>query len=397
MVKKQKKEGIGLEVPEYISSSKKLLPPQKSVLRLLAPEKKSSLKKLGSVPSPPKKISLRAVPSPEEELPSLSEFENTKKKKDSLQETFPSLHIEEKTPFFSRLKEKFSSRGLSPVSSEIPASFDVLDVEHALFAENDYYGLRKKNVFPRMSKKSSVEKIVPELVPFPPSESLKKVLKESGLSELEVKKEPHPTLPLEEKPSFVSRMKEKLLSKKVSSPETASSFDFLRAEHALFAESDFYHLRRKNVVPTIRTIAVPKKNLIISEEDSLFKEDKELYFPGLSVPKKSSFEKIPVSIPDSRALTLEIPQRIAPGKSSFQVLSEMDPMKKSMELVGKCQKALQNKNYDFAVLYSEELVPFYKKLSSEQQKLLSDYIEDVEQRIQMLYLDKVHDRLKKVY
>ncbi len=435
MVMKKKSVGASLLVPVKISSSKvRLLPPKKSSLSLLAPQKKivvkkklplvssqkislrsvpdpldtlpsfsgfEKKKKLGPVPSPPKKIPLRSVPDPLDTLPPFSDFEKKREVTQPLAVLQPEEKIsslskqEEKPSFMSRFKERFTS------TQTEASSFDLLEVEHALFAESDYYGLRKKNVFPKMTKKNLVEKIPSlESVPFPPL--TKRVLAENAFPELKQKDLGSSLSKDLPKPSFMSRFKEKLVSKSSSRP----SFDILEVEHALFAENDYYGLRKKNVFPKMTKKKVAEKILREErDEGSLFQEHKEIYFPELqqeSVPEQKG--SVPQSVfkdfspvDDSRALTIEIPQTFVPKKSSLQILSELDPLKKSMELLDKCQKSLQKKNYDFAVLYSEELIPFYKKLAPDKQEMLYVYIQDVQQRIQMLHFDRVHERLKKMH
>ncbi len=246
---------------------------------------------------------------------------------------------------------------------------------------------------------SSVPSPIRSLPSFPELENNPKVRKSSLKITPAVEKS-------EENVSFIGAIKNKLFSGKLTpkKTETKTSFDFLEAEHALFKPKDYYRLQQKKIFPKIsKKDVIGKSSLRILEDGPIFKHDEEVSFPELSFFKKaqempvkdSSIKKKALPNIDFSDFVFQEPETIVPIKSSLEILSQMDPMEKSMELIEKCQRALQKRNYDFAVIYSEELVPFYKRLGVRQQEDLREYVEDMHQKIQMLYLDKVHDRLKK--
>ncbi|MBI5798213.1 hypothetical protein HZA98_04905 [Candidatus Woesearchaeota archaeon] len=75
--------------------------------------------------------------------------------------------------------------------------------------------------------------------------------------------------------------------------------------------------------------------------------------------------------------------------------SQVDPWQKCVELVHKCRDAVANGNFDFAVIYYEEIQPFLDKVSDAQRAEVVEALQEVYQDMEMLELHKLRVRLQK--
>lgn len=75
--------------------------------------------------------------------------------------------------------------------------------------------------------------------------------------------------------------------------------------------------------------------------------------------------------------------------------SQVDPWQKCVELVHKCREAVAHGNFDFAVIYYEEIQPFLDKVSDVQRVEVGFALQEIYQDMEMLELHKLRVRLQK--
>ncbi len=145
--------------------------------------------------------------------------------------------------------------------------------------------------------------------------------------------------------------------------------DFVTPQHGLFKKFNLFHLGSRKVFPIMReTVSVPEQDLPSFPQDAL------------SLPQKQ-----PSSLPP------------APLEEKVRVDIAPDPWQKTQELLLKCRSAIEKGKVDYAQIYYEELQPFYPRLDSYQQGIVSQIIFDIQQDLEMLKLRKLREQLKKAY
>ncbi|MSR86427.1 hypothetical protein EXS74_03455 [Candidatus Woesearchaeota archaeon] len=143
--------------------------------------------------------------------------------------------------------------------------------------------------------------------------------------------------------------------------EEKSPFDFVSPQHGLFKKFNLFHLGFRKVFPIMH------ETVFVTEESPSSFPERDISFPSV-VMEEHPRVKLPP-----------------------------DPWQRTQELLLKCRTAIEKRKVDYAQIYYEELKPFYPRLETYQQTLVSQVILDMQQDLEMLKLSKLKEQLKKVH